>query len=536
MKKVYSFMLFAMLGASVMASGETLHKLVIDPAKAHAAVKPQVPVKKSSAAASQSRAEDEEWTYVGTGKYTDDILTNSGVPSATWEVEIYESASTPGFYRVENPFGNGNCPKFPEKFESCDFLLHAENPDAVWMEYVEMKNIDFGLLEGEYCPAFIGDMAGYYIGEGYFDAETAVSMGMCAGKMWGGNITFEEQGLIMSFPYYEDGLDLAANTNGLFKVSLPGAKDYTFNIKPESICVSETLTFNYETGDAVQEVKYGIFDGIRCFMTDYSEYSDRIAAEGKVAADGVINVEPVYGANTFIAVALENGEIVGKELIYCYGQQEQPDKWKNIGKAEYSEDVLFSVYPEYLASHVYEVDIQESVTTPGRYRLVDLYGPAYPEYDYLVGDENILTGHDHHHYVIVDATNPERVFIEPSPLGMDFGYGEVTFFSEGYLSMLRGEDMEDPLVIEGFGTLADGKITFLGGALYLYMPDYGLPRGNINHKFYIKLPGTVSIDSVNAESGEAEYYNISGLKVTEPAAAGIYIRKIGDRTEKIYVK
>lgn len=92
-------------------------------------------------------------------------------------------------------------------------------------------------------------------------------------------------------------------------------------------------------------------------MTDYSEYSDRIAAEGKVAADGVINVEPVYGANTFIAVALENGEIVGKELIYCYGQQEQPDKWKNIGKAEYSEDVLFSVYPEYLASHVYEVDI-----------------------------------------------------------------------------------------------------------------------------------------------------------------------------------
>lgn len=223
-------------------------------------------------------------------------------------------------------------------------------------------------------------------------------------------------------------------------------------------------------------------------------------------------------------------------LIYCYGQQEQADKWKNIGKAEYSEDVLFSVYPEYLASHVYEVDMQESVTTPGRYRLVDLYGPAYPEYDYLVGDENILTGHDHHHYVIVDATNPERVFIEPSPLGMDFGYGEVTFFSEGYLSMLRDEDMEDPLVIEGFGTLADGKITFLGGALYLYMPDFGMPRGNINHKFYIKLPGTVSIDSVNAESGEAEYYNISGLKVTEPTAAGIYIRKTGDRTEKIYVK
>ena len=145
-------MLFAMLGASVTASGETLHKLVINPSTAHAAVKPQVPVKKSAIAASQSRAEDEEWTYVGTGKYTDDILTNAGVPSATWEVEIYESASAPGFYRVENPFGNGNCPQFQEKFESCDFLLHAENPDAVWMEYVELKNIDFGLLGVNIAP------------------------------------------------------------------------------------------------------------------------------------------------------------------------------------------------------------------------------------------------------------------------------------------------------------------------------------------------------------------------------------------------
>lgn len=234
-------------------------------------------------------------------------------------------------------------------------------------------------------------------------------------------------------------------------------------------------------------------------------------------------------------MALENGKIVGKELIYCYGQQEQAEKWKNIGKAEYSEDVLLSVYPQDVAGHVYKVDIQESVTTPGLYRLVDLYGPAYPEYDHLLADENILTGHDHH-YVTVNATNPERVYIEPSPLGLDFGYGEVSFFSEGCLSLMIGDDLNDPLVIEGFGTLADGKITFLGGALYLYMPDFGMLRGNINHKFYIQLPDPASIDSIVSESVEAEYYNLSGMKVANPTEAGIYIRKTGDRTEKIYVK
>lgn len=96
-------------------------------------------------------SDQEEWTLVGTGSYTDDILTNSGVESATWDVEIYESTSTPGVYRVANPFGNGNCPTFPDPFECCDFLLHAENPDAVWMEFVEMKNVDFGIMDGSRC-------------------------------------------------------------------------------------------------------------------------------------------------------------------------------------------------------------------------------------------------------------------------------------------------------------------------------------------------------------------------------------------------
>lgn len=104
---------------------------------------------------SSASAQDDEWTLLGTGKYTDDIMTNSGWPSMTWEVEIYESKSTPGFYRVENPYGNGKCPYFDEPFDCCDFLLHAENPDAVWMEYVEIKNVDFGLMARGYIARHI---------------------------------------------------------------------------------------------------------------------------------------------------------------------------------------------------------------------------------------------------------------------------------------------------------------------------------------------------------------------------------------------
>lgn len=48
---------------------------------------------------------------------------------------------------------------------------------------------------------------------------------------------------------------------------------------------------------------------------------------------------------------------------------------------------------------------------------------------------------------------------------------------------------------------------------------------------------TVSIDNINADkSAEVEYYNLQGVRVNEPAAGGIYIRRQGSTTEKILIK
>ena len=483
--------------------------------------------------------DQEEWTLVGTGSYTDDILTNSGVESATWDVDIYESASTPGFYRVANPFGNGNCPTFPDPFECCDFLLHAENPDAVWMEFVEMKNVDFGIMDGEYCPAFIGDMAGYYIDAGYFDAETAIAMGMAGGSMAGGCITFGKEELIMDFPYYPDGLTFAANLSGLFRVALPGAKDLTFRLEYDDICTDGTLSFGYSAGADIEEIRYAVYPGLHSFMTSDDALFDNVCSDGTIASGGLVSIEPEYGVNTVAAVALAEGRIVGKDLFYCYGQQENASEWTDIGQAEYSEDVLASIYPEDLSHVVYKVDVQQNNANPGRYRLVNTYGPSYPFYDMLADEDNILTGHSHNHYLVIDASDPDRVFIEAAPLGMHFGYGQSSIFSEGWLSMQLGADLDNPDVIEGFGTLADNKITFLGGAIFVYMPEFGMPRGNIYHKFYIMLPDNSSVSSVGADSSApAEYYTLDGVRLgsLSPCAPGAYIRRCGDRTEKILIR
>lgn len=539
MKKLNSFLFLFFVGcliASATGSGEP--KLSLDISAQKKIVKLDDKIKGMAKQAAVSRVEEENWTLLGTGKYTDDIMTNSGLPSATWDVEIYESVSTPGFYRVKNPYGNGNCPYFDEPFESCDFLMHAENPDAVWMEYVELKNIDFGLTSGEYCPAFVGDYVGYYVSEGYFDAETAIAMGLSSGKMFGGSITFDAETLILNFPLFgDDGLSLAANVSGLFCVALPGALDYGLTIETESICTDNTLTFAYKTGKDIAEVKYDMYEGLLSFETQDDELFEKIKSEGKKAADGSVTVVPEYGVNTVAVVAMDaDGAIVRQKVFYCFGQQDNPEEWTSIGNAEYSEDVLASIYPEEVNHVVYEVEVQESNITPGRYRLVDLYGPAYPYYQNLVNDNNILPGHDHHHYVTVDATNPEMVYIEASPLGADFGYGQVMMFSEGWLAMQKGADLTSPEVLEGFGKLKDGKITFLGGAIFLYMPEFGMPRGNIFHKFYIKIPDLNSISDLTVDLETPVYYNLSGLRVASPTLPGIYVKVQNGIAKKIYVK
>lgn len=529
-----TFMLAGCLAAALSANAET-QKMLLEPnsctlyeapAQLKNAIRNNIPV---------TRSDNEDWTSVGTGLYTDDIMTNAGKPSESWEVEIFESASTPGFYKVENPYGNGKCPYFDQEFDSCDFLIHAENPDEVYMEYVELKNIDFGLIPGEYCPVYVSDLAGYYICEYGFPVDMVSSMGMPFGRMLGGCITFGAGNIIMDIPMFETSLE--ANGQGLFKIALPGASDFSFDVDTSDICTSSDLSFGYRTGADVATVKYDIRKGLHGFGSSGSALADETAQSGKVAADGMITVQPVFGVNTVTAVALEEGgAVVGSKTFYCYGQQTQSEEWKNIGKASYSEDLLASIYSPELEHAVYEVDIEENIANPGLYRLVNPYGPAYPQYDFLVDEKNILTGHDHDHYMIVDATDPERVMIEASPIGMDFSYGPVSVFSVSWLSIQQGKSPDDSEVMLDYGTLADGKITFPGGAIFIYMPDFGLPRGNINHQFHITIPNLSGIDSTGISGNEAVFYTLDGRKVRRPESAGIYIRRCGDVTGKVLVK
>ena len=116
-----------------------------------------------------ARDKQDGWKQLGTGSFCDDMfsaLDNSYLD--TWDVEIEESETTPGYYRLVNPFGNGNCPYFGEnnKFEANDLYIHAEDPEHVWMEW---QDLGFGV--GSYGNVVVSCMVGLYIYSEIFTFE-----------------------------------------------------------------------------------------------------------------------------------------------------------------------------------------------------------------------------------------------------------------------------------------------------------------------------------------------------------------------------
>lgn len=177
---------------------------------------------------------------------------------------------------------------------------------------------------------------------------------------------------------------------------------------------------------------------------------------------------------------------------------EDTETWKAIGTGQIRDDIITH---SYMLSSFYEFDVemQESEQIPGRYRLVNAYkncpsvgGDPYPE--------------DAVNYLVVDASDPQHVYIEQGGTSYYIGEGQqlcVWSIADDYYNNLYGNwTLADE---EGVcGKLEDGIITFPPGSL-LMVPVEELVFNPDNHdfiwqacngsgKFRILLPGVPHTD------------------------------------------
>ena len=162
--------------------------------------------------------------------------------------------------------------------------------------------------------------------------------------------------------------------------------------------------------------------------------------------------------------------------------------WISLGKATITDDCFTSLWS--LENVSWKVNIEESSTTPGLYRLTNPYNTLDFPYN-ETGDNDPSQVY----YMYIHAEDPTAVYFENTPLGVNWGYGMISLWSRADYHISNGQSVEDVKNAGWFGTLTNGTITFPAGGIVISMSEYnngGFYLANRNGLFSIVLPNAQS--------------------------------------------
>lgn len=216
-------------------------------------------------------------------------------------------------------------------------------------------------------------------------------------------------------------------------------------------------------------------------------------ADGKAEAPITITYNPenlqygTYNGGT-ISVASEDCDTtygIGS-FTFKAGATEWMDITSNKSMGAFRDDAISSLLG--IDPPTFDVKIQKSVVEEGKYRILNPYKAWADEY----AEKNEATYDGADHYWIINATDPDYVYVEPCETGVDLGLGAVTAtsFVANYLSQGVTLDKIKVAKPELFGKLEKGVITMPAKSLLLIMGDK-MYYGGINGLFSVALPGNV---------------------------------------------
>ncbi|MDE6317623.1 MAG: hypothetical protein K2L73_04405 [Muribaculaceae bacterium] len=234
---------------------------------------------------------------------------------------------------------------------------------------------------------------------------------------------------------------------------------------------------------------------------------------------------------------------------YQMGSQKftfDPD-WKSLGKAQFTDGFISNFLAKDMEENLglnlpdeaftYPVEIEENVLTPGLYRLVNPYGSTSPYWD--INFSVVSLKHNENNYIVINAVDPERVFIEKNASGFYYGTYPLMLYSEAF-DWLDEDYSVEQIPEYLWGKKENNTISFApgekGNAL-LCASIMGSPAEIYGRQFIVKLPdSSVEIVIDDAADAPVEYYNLQGIRIAEPAQGGIYIRRRGTRVEKFIAR
>lgn len=467
------------------------------------------------------------WTKVSTGLWIDDLICNifSDIDAAQWEVDVYESQTTPGWYRVTPCNATSSIGAFWGA-DTNTLDICAVNPDKVYFESYTPYPSRLGM---EFCSAV--PEAGFNGYNGYGTLSDGII------NIPAGSIAYTPG---TGWYFFSGSIKLVLDASTY--------KDYTIEVEVPFCSTADDQYLRFTTGPDVATVKIMGLEG---------EYSMNANIAAVVASNGVdvtkyAGQTAVWGfdgpntLNTLLYVTLDaNGNVKESGRKYTFIVENDSDNWESIGQASFEESIISGFFTD--------IESMQLTCTVEKHKTIDNYFRLVNPYEGMTSITS-KTCPGHNHYLYVNATDPMHVYIEPSVLGVNINsnLGDVAVMSWGYQYRESDEDIAEAEDLGIWGTLntVDGTITIPKNPsntisttrLLLQNYNNGAFLSPANDKdFVITLPEDtfagiedLTVDSDN--DSPVEYYNLQGIKINNPQQGQIYIKRQGSKASKTYVK
>ncbi len=433
-------------------------------------------------------------TSIGMGTFTDELTGVYNVP-----VEIRQIDTNPNQFRIMYPYANisETASEYLQftVLHAGDLLPSGETVQEDGLVYFDQLSVGVDLFNGGYPDSQL------------WHPSLLVGMDISHNRV----LAYQDNGLpgaVQLAPYlcaYTSGSSVYgqsfADVDGVITITFP---DYVYDPKDYSVDVTYLGAFvsqdgnNYVMGNVtmgadVNEVHVGVVEG----GDEANALNEALLGNVEtttVTENGDIRIQCDYsGECTLVALAYaydENGELtVQNYATKVFNYSIAPSEWTSLGTGIYNDYVLGNSYisatdPETgeevpYGDYAYYVEVQESKTTPGVYRLVNPYSPEVnPIVNQLMTD---YWDSSRSYNIIINASDPEAVYISTQPIGINVNNDGMYILTVGGMYVDAGKPF-DLLKQNGMikGKLENGIISFDAGELcYTFDSDLADPNGYI---------------------------------------------------------
>lgn len=493
------------------------------------------------------RSEDPqpEWISRGEATFIDPWIPSVfNVSHSSWKVEVEESANRPGYFRMKNPYLGGNCPHFVEG-EANDVYINACDPAGV---YIETQGLGFTPNSSAAPELFISSVAGRHQENNIQSLDKDKEEGN-TGFYADGIIKIPAAATLWSFPPYTDDDFYPCRHD--FELRFPDAivyeikaevmclDEYYLNLWKECLTPGESVPVKVEATNGIAAVKYGFLYGVE--KPTPADLRD-IASSAFTAVNGRNDI-PVprdyVGRVSLILCAIDaQGNVRDHtRVLFDVIDSEAYGPWRSLGNTQYEDVVMLSIYDAY--TQPYAVEIEESESRPGLYRLKNVYSTK----GYWTSGEGNLHHHEEEdHFLYVNAERPDAVYVLPSPVGMKGNDGSMLLTSPVAVNLSRGYTLDEIAAVapQMLGKKTLDRIVIPDGMVYVSETRYNngeYAPANVGMEMKINLPTQTGIKAVEAMEGDEalpmRYYTPQGIEIAKPVPGIPLIRVAGGVAAKV---